>query len=163
MRIIPVLGICLSNELAPPQPLAAQHSHQILNFCRPTLVRVFEKFDFPGKSLWCIERALFHMAIFPPLSCVASPLGTKFQAFTSRSRCVNDEVYLSDITSIPWRVPAAFTVLWCPIIELLLPPGRLMRVSRQRIGQFKRMLVLVPTPQCGALRKRPGCLPCLLS
>jgi hypothetical protein len=71
MRIIPVLGICLSNELAPPQPLAA---HQILNFCRPTLVRVFEKFDFPGKSLWCIERALFHMEIFPPFLVSRAPL-----------------------------------------------------------------------------------------
>jgi hypothetical protein len=49
MRIIPVLGICLSNELAPPQPLAILHSRQILNFCRPTLVRVFEKFWFPRK------------------------------------------------------------------------------------------------------------------
>jgi hypothetical protein len=49
MRIIPVLGICLSNELAPPQPLAAQHSHQILNFCRPTLVRCVRKFWFPRK------------------------------------------------------------------------------------------------------------------
>src|SRR5277367_4116835 len=95
-----------SNEVAPPQALAARRSRQNTELLPSDISPCVRKFDFPQKISWCVERALFHIGNFSPFLC-REPLGTKLQAFTSRGRCVMKSIS-AHITSIPWRVPAAF-------------------------------------------------------
>jgi hypothetical protein len=65
-----VLGIAFKRGGSPTTLSSSLNTELLSSDISPPV----KNFNFPRKASWCVERALFHVGNFPPLSCVVSLL-----------------------------------------------------------------------------------------